>query len=146
MATVAQPFTEMFLLASAGLAEGQSVLAEAPDVRGEAGRPLLAYAYQAFVSGLIQLEALTRRYVASPECAGATSAKPILSDPAFRAAAIECANGLDGAAPALGVVAGRMSTVLRRWIETSNPADARLLAAQCDTAARMTKMKAGRAA
>jgi hypothetical protein len=146
MATVASPYIELFQLASAGIAEGRGVLTDAADLRGDAVRPLLVYANQAFVSGFIQLEALARRYVSSPECSGAASAKPILSDPGFRAAAGACADQLDQAAPFVGVPGGRIASGLRRWIAETNPAEAHTLAMACDAAARMAKMKAGRAA
>jgi hypothetical protein len=77
MATAAAPFIEVVQLASAGFAEGRSVLADAPDLRGDVGRPLLAWGHQAFTSGFIQLEALARRYISTPECAQRTPAKPL---------------------------------------------------------------------
>jgi len=62
MATVASPYVELFQLATAGLAEGQSVLAEAADMRGDTARPSLAYGYQVITSGFTQIEAAAKRY------------------------------------------------------------------------------------
>jgi hypothetical protein len=134
----------MLLLASAGIAEGHASLAET-ELHGDAARPVLAYAHQAITSGLNQLEAVAKRYVATPECAIGTQARPILSDEKFRAAGLDCALAVE-AAGVLGVSGERLAKAVREWIEGNDPTKARAVAMAADAACRMSKMRAARAA
>jgi hypothetical protein len=146
MATPATPFTEDWHLAAAAFAEGCGSLGDAAGLSKDDARPSVAYGFQVLTSGLVRVEALARRYVTAPECALDGAAKPILSDPSFRAAALRCAVAIEHAVPHLGLPGKRIASAIHRWIEASNPAEARTIAMACDAAARMTKTTAGRAA
>ncbi len=145
MATPAAPFIETWHLAAAAFAEGCESLGDAASLSKDDARPSVAYGFQVLTSGLVQVEALARRYVTTPECVHEGTAKPIVNDPLFRSAALRCATAIDMAAPHLGHPGGRIAATVRRWVETSNPAQARTIAMACDATARMTKTKAGRA-
>jgi hypothetical protein len=146
MATAAAPFTETWHLAAAAFAEGCGCLGDAATLSKDEARPSVAYGFQVLTSGLVQVEALARRYVTAPECTYDGAAKPILNDPMFRSAALRCATAIDEALPHLGLPGKRIAEAVRRWVDSSNPADARTVAMACDATARITKTKAGRAA
>jgi hypothetical protein len=145
MASPAKPYSEMFQLAAAAFAEGRGALEDTNGLNRDAVGPVLAYAHQAITSGFLQLEACAKRYANERECNGAAN-RPILGDPQFRAAVIQCVSQLEEAVPLLGVPAKRIAAALRRWVEDNNPAEARTLAMQCDAAARLSKTRSGRAA
>ena len=98
------------------------------------------YVFQMLTSGFIQLGAVSKRYV------GAADPRAILADPRFRAAALACAERVEGVAPMVDPNAARIAEALRRWIETDNPAEARTVAMACDAMGRISKMKGAKAA
>lgn len=144
MASVAAPFSELFRLAAAGLAEGAAVLTEAQGADVEAARPMIAYANQVFAGAFAKIEAAARRYMATNEHNNPNLPRPILSDAGLRATVEECAREMESAAPMLSVAGRRVPVALRRWL--SDPTQAGLLAMQCDAAGRLAKTKSGRAA
>jgi len=146
MGPPATHYTNHFQIASAAFAEGFAVLALAAGVSLDEGRPAIAYGQQAITTGLLQLEALAKGYSATPEYAQRAPARPIMSDPLFRAAGLECAEQLEKGATHLSVAGKRIAATLRTFIEGNDPTQARTLAAQCDAAARMAKARSGRAA
>lgn len=146
MATPATPFIADWHLATAAFAEGCGSLGDAVGLSKNDARPSVAYGFQVLTSGLVRVEALARRYVTTPECTVDGDAKPILRDPAFRAAALGCATAIEEAVLHLGLPGKRIAGAIRRWVEASDPAEARTIAMACDAAARMTKTTAGRAA
>jgi hypothetical protein len=145
MATVAAPFIETWHLAAAAFAEGCGSLGDAAGMEKDEARPSIAYGFQVLTSGLVQVEALARRYVTTPECALGDNAKPIVCDLTFRSAACKCADAIELSVPHLGIPCNRIAVAIRRWVEDSNPAEARTVAMACDAAARIAKTKSGRA-
>ena len=145
MATTAQRFTEIFKLAAAAFSEGSGSIADAAAMPKEEAKPSIAYGFQVMTSGFTQIETLSRRYAARLE-SEQTEAKRVLADPLFRGAASECADKLDETVPAIGLPAKRIAAIIRRWIETSDPAEVRALAMACNAAHRASKTKSGRAA
>lgn len=144
MASVAAPYSELFRLAAAGLAEGAAVLTEAQGADAEASRPMIAYANQVFAGAFAKIEAAARRYMATNEYNNPNLPRPVLSDSGLRATVEECAKAMETAAPVLSVAGRRVPAVLRGWL--GDPAQAGLLAMQCDAAGRLAKTRSGRAA
>lgn len=143
MATPAAQYVEHFQLAAAAFAEGRDAMTEAGVLDSEAATPLVAHANQTVASGLIQIKALARKYMAA-ERLNPNASRVIISDATFRAAAEKCADGLDEAGPLLPVIARRIASALRKWIEESDPDVARRIVVIADAAARMAKMRSAR--
>lgn len=144
MPAPAAPYIEQFQLGRAAFAEGCGCLSDAAGLSKDEARPALAYGFQVITSGLLQIEALAKRYVIAPECAERSVAKPILADANFRAAALDCAASLEAAAAFIGLPGKRIAAALRRWVDASEPSEARAVAMAADAAVRLTKMKASR--
>lgn len=143
--TASQRFTEQFRLGAAAFAEGCGSIADANSMTKDEARPSIAYGFQVLTSGFTQIEALARRYATMLESNDAET-RQVLADPLFRAAASECAKKLDESISAIGLPAKRIAAIIRRWIESSDPAEVRALAMAADAAGRASKMKSGRAA
>jgi len=145
MAISPQPLTNMLRLAAAAFGEAQRSFAECDGMTKEEAKPILGYAWSVTASGLAQVEAMSKQYAGFPECARNEPAKPILSDAQFRGAVAECASTLEPLAASMPAL-GKVAASLRRFVETNNPAEARILAMACDAVSKAAKTAGARAA